>query len=312
MIERCEDNLRFGQITDALAVVQIVRSKVLQLIHKFFLGKDFALVDPPILHGRIPNKKHEIYLPLYDGRYSLNSSNALYMAACAALFGKVYAISPTFRDEQNSVNHLVEFRMLEVEMPGVFYRELPDFVEAILIFILKELSALPEIRRVPLLWERIEALMDGFPFRRVPYEEFVHELDRTADRRLRSGIDLSEIDYMVSTYIDSPVFVMDYPRSLASWTAKQQGDAGACALNLILPDTYGELCEGCERTSDVALLRRKIECVGIDNLQWYLAAVEHIHAPRCGLGIGVDRLVRWIAGSAHIVDTVMFPRMKLC
>lgn len=59
------------------------------------------------------------------------------------------------------------------------------------------------------------------------------------------------------------------------------------------------------------LLRRKIEGVGIDNLQWYLAAVERIHAPRCGFGIGVDRLVRWITGSAHIRDTVLFPRMKL-
>ncbi len=310
-MERCEDNLRFRQITDALAAVQIVRGKVLRMIHKFFLEKDFTLVDPPIMHERITNKKHEIYLPLYDGRYSLNSSNALYMAACAALFGKVYAISPTFRDEQDSVNHLVEFRMLEVEMPGVCYRELPDFVEAILIFLLNELSTLPEIRRLPLLWRRMETLLESFPFQRVPYEDFVRELGRAGGRKIRSGLDLSEIDYMVSAYIDSPVFVMDYPRSLASWTAKRQGDAGACALNLILPETYGELCEGCERTSDVALLRRKIEGVGIDNLQWYLAAVERIHAPRCGFGIGVDRLVRWITGSAHIRDTVLFPRMKL-
>jgi len=310
-MKRYDDNLRFRQMTDALAVVQIVRGKVLQLIHKFFLENDFALVDPPILHEHIPNKKHEIYLPLYDGRYSLNSSNALYMAASAALLGKVYAISPTFRDELDSINHLVEFRMLEVEMPGICYRELPDFVESILIFLLKELSALPEIRRRPLLCQRIESLLESFPFRRVTYEDFVRELGHADGCRLRSGLDLSEIDYMVSAYIESPVFVMDYPQSLASWTAKQQGDVGACALNLILPETYGELCEGCERTNDVALLRRKIECVGIDNLQWYLSAVEHIHAPRCGFGIGVDRLVRWIAGTAHIMDTVLFPRMKL-
>ncbi len=63
-MERCEDNLRFRQITDALAAVQIVRGKVLRMIHKFFLEKDFTLVDPPIMHERITNKKHEIYLPL--------------------------------------------------------------------------------------------------------------------------------------------------------------------------------------------------------------------------------------------------------
>jgi asparaginyl-tRNA synthetase len=48
----------------------------------------------------------------------------------------------------------------------------------------------------------------------------------------------------------------------------------------------------------------------IDNLQWYLDAVENIHVLRCGFGIGVDRLVRWIVGAAHVRDTVLFPRMK--
>lgn len=305
------DNMRFRQISDALAVTQVVRGKVVQLIHSFFSDKNFFLVDPPILHEQILNKKHEIYLPLYNSRYCLNSSNALYMTAYASLFERVYALSPTFRDEQDSVNHLVEFRMLEGEILSMSYKELPDFVEKLIVFILNELSGFTEIRGFSSLRQRLEALQGFFPIQKISYEDFMCKIRNAGGYKLDDGVDLSDIDYIVSKYISRPVFIMNYPRPLASWTAKRGESTSACAFNLILPETYGELCEGCERNNDVVMLRQKFQCAGIDNLQWYLDAVENIDMPRCGFGIGVDRLVRWIVGAAHIKDTVLFPRMKL-
>jgi asparaginyl-tRNA synthetase len=201
--------------------------------------------------------------------------------------------------------------MLEVEMLGVSYKELADFIETFIIFLLKELSILPEIRRQSLLQIRLETLLKVFPLQRVTYEIFVQKLRHAGGYDLKDGIDLSDVDYIISKYINSPVFVVDYPRTLASWTASQKENGSACALNLILPETYGELCEGCERTNDVNTLRYKIECANIANLQWYLDAVDNMHAPRCGFGLGVDRLVRWIVDATHIRDTVLFPRMKL-
>jgi asparaginyl-tRNA synthetase len=233
------------------------------------------------------------------------------MAAYASLFERVYALSPTFRDEQNSVNHLVEFRMLEGEILSMSYKELPDFVEELLVFLLNELTGFTETRGLSSLRSRLEALKDYFPIQKVSYEDFMCEICNAGDYKLDDGVDLRDIDYIVSKYLSRPVFVMNYPRSLASWTANRGADASMCAFNLILPETYGELCEGCERTNDVVMLRQKFQCAGIDNLQWYLAAVKNIDVPRCGFGIGMDRLVRWIVGAAHVKDTVLFPRMKL-
>ena len=305
-----DDNLYFSKITGEQLLVQNVRSVVLSQIHQFFSSQGFVLVDPPILHEQISGKKHEIYLPLYGDRYSLNSSNALYMGAYAALLGKVYAVSPTFRDEQDSVNHLVEFRMLEVEALDMLYMDLPDLVENLIIYLLKELINSPSVQKSAALSRRVNALLHSFHPRKVSYTDFVYEINHLSDFHLDTSVDLSNIDYEVSKFIYEPVFIMDYPRKLASWTAKPQSRTQAFALNLILPGTYGELCEGCERTNDIDLLQYKMNCAGIENLQWYLDAVKQISVPRCGFGIGVDRLVRWITGLPHIQGSVLFPRVK--
>lgn len=306
----CKDNEQFRQITDISVVAQVIRSNITFLLHSFFYENKYMLVDPPVLHEQIPNKKHEIYLPLYENRYSLNSSNALYLAAYSSIFERVYAISSSFRAEQESINHLLEFRMLEVEVQDMSYDELTDFIERLIVFLLSELTVLPEIQKMPAVLKRIHSLLDNFHPRRISYTEFLSEL-RSAGYQIADNVDLSDIDYIVSQYIDTPVFIMDYPKRLATWTAKPKNGTDMCAINLILPDTYGELCEGCERTNDSTLLQFKMKCANIDNLQWYLDAVKKIQKPRCGFGIGIDRLVRWIVGTSHIKNTVLFSRMSL-
>ena len=306
------DNFYFGNRDGSAKETAQLRSNVIKLTHRFFSDRGFTYVDPPILHERIPRKKHEIYLPLYEGRYSLNSSCALYMGAYASMLGNVYSISPTFRDEQNSINHLVEFRMLEVEVVDMTYRELPDFVESYIGFILNGLAKMNVAGAdagCPYAG-RAGRLQASLPFQRVTYESFINGITLPESENITPREDPSSIDHIISRYIGEPTFITDYPRRFATWTAKPKNSVESCAINLMLPETFGELCEGCERTNDVELLRYKMNCAGIDNLHWYLDAVSQITQPRCGFGIGIDRLVRWIAGLPNISDTVLFPRMK--
>ena len=81
-------------------------------------------------------------------------------------------------------------------------------------------------------------------------------------------------------------------------------------MNILLPETYGELCEGCERTNDVELLQNKIRLAKVEPIQWYVDSVKKIKTDRCGFGLGIDRLVRWIIGADQIRDTRFFPRVK--
>ena len=303
-----KDNLYFKQITEESLLTQRIRSDVLLLIHHFFSSQGFILVDPPVLHEYIPKKRNEIYLPFHREKYSLNSSNALYMGAYAALFERVYAISPTFRDEQNSVNHLVEFRMLEVEALGLTFAELPALIDRFIVFLLKELAASKNVQKNGALASRIDMLLESFHPQIERYDDFILKIRQRGGPELGAGTDVSDVDYDVSKFLRDPVFITDYPRHLASWTAKPKSGNKAIALNLLLPGSYGELCEGCERTNDVELLRYKMHCARISCLQWYLDAIGRISAPRCGFGIGVDRLIRWISGLPCVQDSLLFPR----
>lgn len=304
------DNIYFIRKNEKCILSQHVRSHLLLLIHRFFSSKGFILVDPPILHEQIPNKKYEVYVPLYGGKYSLNSSNALYMGAYASLFGRVYAISSTFRDELCSGNHLLEFRMLEVEILDMTFNDLPQFIENFILFILQELTTSKIIQENRSLAKRIDKLLGSFPLSFMSYENFIHYINQSSQNKLEYGVDISSVDFEITNLLKKPVFIIDYPRALASWTAKSKSSLQAYALNLLLPDTYGELCEGCERNNDIAQLRYKLKCANISCLQWYLDAIEKVKVSRCGFGIGIDRLVRWIVGLNSIQDSILFPRIK--
>lgn len=81
-------------------------------------------------------------------------------------------------------------------------------------------------------------------------------------------------------------------------------------MNLLLPESYGELCEGCERTDDVDLLQNNIRFAKADAIQWYVDSAKKNNTNRCGFGLGIDRFVRWIVGVDKISDTRFFPRIK--
>lgn len=301
------DNLKFARLNNEIIMAQQVRSVVLRAIHEFFAIEHFFLVDPPVLHEQIPDKKHEIYLAQLGDRYSLNSSNALYLAAYSSIFDRVYAISPTFRHEQDSINHLTEFRMLEAEMQNTKFQDAMTFVERLVVHVLRGGSRHALIRSDKILSERLDRLIADFRPKRITYDHFVEEIRRREHLDFDPNVDLSSIDYIISRYIEAPIFITRYP--FGTWTAARNPQDGThLSFNLLLPETFGELCEGCERTNDVARLENSMRCAGVTNLRWYIDSVKRIASSRVGFGLGVDRLVRWIIGSNEIQSTVIFYR----
>ena len=150
-------------------------------------------------------------------------------------------------------------------------------------------------------------MLKNFHPARIPYVDFMDKLQQLESFNSDYNVDLSAIDYLVSKHISAPVFITEYP--FGTWTSKRNFcDNKFLAFNLILPETYGELCEGCERTNDVEFLENKLQCANIKNLNWYIKAIGMIQDNRFGFGIGLDRLVRWIAGVERIQDTLIFSR----
>lgn len=301
------DNAYYWSITEKKRQAVLVRSEIERLTSKFFFDRNFIFVEPPVLHEAIANKKSEVYIPLYNGKYSLSSSNALFMGMYASEFNKVFTISRCFRDECDTLNHLVEFDILEVEILHCTMDDMIQLIQSYLKFILCQLLKSSSIKASSELTERIMKLKDEFAPRIMTYDDFVSNLsgDDYDDR-----MDISDIDYLVSKQLKEVVIIVDYPTRFATWTSKNKGNGKSIAMNILLPESYGELCEGCERTNDVELLQNKVRLAKVEPIQWYVDSVKKIKTDRCGFGLGIDRLVRWIIGADRISDTRFFPRVK--
>lgn len=301
------DNAYYWSITEKKRQAVLVRSEIERLTSKFFFDRNFIFVEPPVLHEAIANKKSEIYVPLYNGKYSLSSSNALFMGMYASEFNKVFTISRCFRDECDTLNHLVEFDILEVEILHCTMDDMIQLIQSYLKFILCQLLKSSSIKASSELTERIMKLKDELAPHIMTYDDFVSNLSGDDyDNRM----DISDIDYLVSKQLKEIVIIVDYPTRFATWTSKNKGNGKSIAMNILLPESYGELCEGCERTNDVELLQNKVRLAKVEPIQWYVDSVKKIKTDRCGFGLGIDRFVRWIIGADRISDTRFFPRVK--
>jgi asparaginyl-tRNA synthetase len=286
--------------------IQRLRSEALCHTISFFNQHGFMLVDPPILHEHIQKRKKSLTLSAGVKCYDLNASNALYMSAYAAVFGNVYAISPAFRNEAKSPHHLIEFRMVECEALGCDFEGCVDLVQNYISFILETVQ---EKNMNRMFGERINFLRRALAFDRISYKDIISKL-KSAGMGIAYGDDLSICDREASKVLGntSCVFVSDYPCPPATWTALPKAGGTTYTFNLLLPEGWGELAEGGQRNNDYRLFQEKFRGAGISSLSWYCDAVKASPPVRSGFGLGLERLVRWLAGITEIREAALFPR----
>lgn len=300
------DNVYYKQINEQKRQALYVRSEIERLTHTFFFNKDFIFIEPIVLHEAIPNKKNEIYISFYDRKYSLSSSNALFMGTYASEYDKVYTISKCFRSEKKTFNHLIEFSILEVEILNCYLNDMITLIESYIRFILEKLLVSSFIQKYSSLQYRIKQLRDNFAPRVITYDDFISYLPKIMRYK-----DISDIDYILTMNLNEIFIIVDYPSKLASWTSKKKDDKRSIAMNILLPESYGELCEGCERSNDIELLQHKINMAKANSIQWYIESIKKINTSRCGFGLGIDRMIRWIVGADKISDIHFFPRIGI-
>jgi len=116
-----------------------------------------------------------------------------------------------------------------------------------------------------------------------------------------------------------PTFVMDYPSAISPLTKPKQEDPAWCERwdlfigAMEIGPAYTEL-------NDPAIQQAKFEeqLRGADEEEEvfrtldedFVQALKHGMPPAGGLGIGIDRLVMLLTGSASIRDVILFPLMR--
>ena len=151
------------------------------------------------------------------------------------------------------------------------------------------------------------------PFPRLSYDDAVKMLQEKGSE-IRWGGDFGGGDEtLISENFERPVLVHHYPSQVKPFymAPDPQRPEVALCVDMLAPEGYGEIIGGGERLADYDLLLKRLEKENVPRqaFEWYLDLRRYGSVPHSGFGMGIERVVAWIAGLDHVRETIPFPRM---
>ena len=294
--------------------LMLIRHEVIRACRDFLDDHGFVLVDTPIITPNAVEGTTTLFELDYFGRSAyLTQSGQLYNEANAMSLGRVYCFGPTFRAEKSKTRrHLTEFWMVEPEIAYCDLEENISWAENLVAFIVqrileRRMEELKVLERDIGPLENIRA-----PFPRVSYTEAVSVLQE-AGTDFQWGGDFGGGDEtIISAKYDQPLVVHRFPAAIKAFYMKRDPDDERLALgvDILAPEGYGEIVGGGQREDDLDTLLQRIEEeeLPLDSYQWYLDLRRYGSVPHSGFGMGIERVVTWLAGINHLREAIPYPR----
>ena len=300
-----------------------IRNAIIYASYEFFDKNGFIKFDSPILSGNAAEDSTELFETDYFGEPAfLTQSGQLYLEAGAMAFGRVFDFGPVFRAEKSKTRrHLTEFWMMDAEYLYLTHDESLDLQEAYVKALIQGV-----LDRAPHALETLERdteLLKKYisePFKRITYDEAIdllqaHEGDEDTDyEHLEHGDDFgSPHETWISNHFGVPTFVMNYPTEIKAFYMKPVpgNESRVLCADLLAPEGYGEVIGGSERETDYDKLLDRIKSNGLnpDDYAFYLDLRKYGSVPHSGFGLGLERMVTFVAGTKHIREAIPFPRL---
>lgn len=221
------------------------------------------------------------------------------LVACSTAYPKLFVLSPNVRIEKRERQatgwHTYEFTQLDFEVRDGTFEGVRRLVEESITGLIAHLKR--NARRPLSSLERYDSLQTP----KVPLE--VHDREALLDRY---GEDWER---RLPLEIRGPVWVTNIPREFYDFEDPVTGRWDN--YDLFVPG-YGEILSGARREWRYERIVGKMERDGVRKENYALLlklAREGNLRPSAGAGIGVERLVGWIAGVRHIGEVQPFPKV---
>jgi asparaginyl-tRNA synthetase len=262
-------------------------------------------------------------LKYFNEEAYLSQSAQLYLEAMIFSLGPVWSITPSFRAEKSrTVRHLAEFSHLEAETPLEDLEDILKVEERLISYIVHN-TVRERSESLIFLKRDVTSLKDvEVPFDRMSYEKAIDTLqsrefkvlDASGDKRMiRIGDDLNiDSERELTKDARKPLFVTGYPIDTKPFYVKEyvQNKGIGLTADLLAPKGFGEIASGGMREDNILSIKERMQKEGLDPSAygWYLDLRRFGSVPHGGFGMGIERLIRWIANIEDIKDTVLFPR----
>ncbi|MCH1616645.1 MAG: asparagine--tRNA ligase, partial [Candidatus Poseidonia sp.] len=292
-----------------------LRSSAFGAIHNYFRGHDFLEYQAPnFVAGAVEGGSTLFEVPYFGKQAYLTQSWQLYAEAAMPALERLYTIAPSFRAEKSRTRrHLTEFWHAEMEMAWATNNDIMAHGEGVVRSIAKTLL---EEREDELIYlerdlEMIARYADS-PYPRMRYDEAI-EILQGKDVSVEWGQDLDYSKEKILTQdFDVPHFLTHYPKVAKPFYHRVDPEDEKYVLchDLLAPEGYGEIIGGGERTWSEQEILQRIDEEGTprEPYQFYIDVRSYGGVPHGGFGLGVDRVVSWLAGATHIREVIPFPR----
>lgn len=280
-----------------------IQTVALSAIHET-LAKEGALQLMPVLLSPVTDPlNHEVSdaAITHEGQVLQLTKSMILHKQAAMLTGAdaIYVVSPNVRLEPTTASasgrHLFEFTQVDIELRGADKDQFIALMESIVVHVIERVKQACT-DDLALLGRELKIPTAPFP----RYE--------SKDLQKQHG---AQWEAVASMEADHPFWVFDHEREFYD---REDPERRGYYHNydLVWPEGFGEALSGAEREWELPELLRKIKERDQDPADFapYLALAEAGElVPSAGGGLGVERLVRYLTGTPHIGDAVLFPRV---
>ena len=286
-----------------------IRSEVFRAIDDFCRSRGFIEIQSPIFTKAACEGGTTLFeVKYFDEKSYLSQSWQLYAEAMIHSLEKIYTIAPSFRAEKSRTKrHLTEYWHHEMEAAWMSHDELMEFEEDLIIYVIDHVLKHCE-KELKDLGRDISKLKEvKKPFLRITYKQALEKIGK----KWGDEITDKEEKELLEKVAEKPVFLTSFPRDMkAFYMRPDPKDSKVVLASDLLVPGVGEIIGGSERIYDLKELLESIKIYKLDKscYEWYLDLRRYGTVPHSGYGLGIERLVMWITGEEHIMDTIPFPR----
>lgn len=289
---------------------------ITSFIRGWFDKRGFVEIPAPILTPvNLYEDKSAMEIKIKNEKVFLTQCVGFYLEAAVHAFEKVYNIGPSFRaEETHSPRHLMEYWHIKSEIAFADLEDIIKLVETLIKDLTLEMKKIENINS--LVVGKIICL-DGQkkPYPRITYSEAVDYL-RTQGLEVKFGKSLGAKGEVVLSkkFKNTPFWIMGMPRKTEPfpYVIDSTDSKVTRTADLIASKGFGEILGVAEKISDIETLKIRMKEKGKLNDPRY-KWIEEIHqsgcVPHSAMGMGVERLVRWLLGIPHVKDAIPFPRL---
>jgi asparaginyl-tRNA synthetase len=309
------DNRHLYLRTQRMTTMLKLRSSVFGAIHSYFRDLDFVEYQAPcFVAGAVEGGSTLFEVPYFGRKAYLTQSWQLYAEAAMPALERLYTIAPSFRAEKSRTRrHLTEFWHAEMEIAWAGNDDVMQHGEALVRSISRTLldEREEELASLDRNLDTVARFADS-PYPRMRYDEAIETLQGV-------GVDIEwgdDLDYskekVLTADFDVPHFLTHYPRIAKPFYHRPDPDDDKYVLchDLLAPEGYGEIIGGGERTWSEQEILERIDEEGTprEPYEFYIDVRRYGGVPHGGFGLGIDRVVTWLAGADHIRESIPFPR----